>query len=224
MQHTESRTAQTIRQHNVRDYIMIYMLACVCFILWQPYVYVLHSWLEYQWQCISLWSGRPPEDNTDRTFPAWHGSSTTGRGCGRLLPAMFNILRWWEWLEGVCPDRVGVWKPLEPKKHILPGRHTFTPRHHCGFHRYLRRLRHLGLMWWSSPQLLESIKTSRSLDWKVKLNIPMSEFKISYLHRQFVLSFTVLVLTAGWLLFFNISSMNPSQTDIILVIYSGIPN
>lgn len=42
------------------------------------------------------------------------------------LPGMFNILRWWEWLEGACPDRVGVWKPSQPQK-THSARQTDTP-------------------------------------------------------------------------------------------------
>lgn len=92
-------------------------------------------------------------------------------------PGMFNILRWWEWLEGACPDRVGVWKPLNPQNAFCPADgHTFTPHHDCAFLRYLRCLRHLRLTWRMAEEFSsvtgvhQDFKVIRPWTWTGKCN------------------------------------------------------
>lgn len=69
-------------------------------------------------------SARPPENNRERTSPSGAAVPSWGRGCGRRpppapprhvqrLPPLPR--RWWEWLEGTCPDRVGGCSPFCPK-------------------------------------------------------------------------------------------------------------
>lgn len=57
----------------------------------QSYVYVLWSWLSYQWLCIFVRSARPPENNertspSDVAVPSCTGDVVVSPHCARCLP------------------------------------------------------------------------------------------------------------------------------------------
>lgn len=179
-QHTESGTAQTIRQHNIRDYIMVYMLVCVFYplaalCLCSPLLIVIPVTvlLSVVWETTRRqhWSH---VSSLTRQFH--HGQrmwSSSPRQC-----STFSI-DGNDWKERVQTEWASEnRKPLNPKNTFCPADgHTFTPRHDCAFLRYLRRLRHLVLMWRMTEEFSsvtgvhQDFKVIRPWPWTGKWNL-----------------------------------------------------